>query len=188
MKTNGIAFWVACLSLVWLSGCGSNVVLDNPGEEGAVFTFDGGDAYTLLPGESKEISLSEGNHKVVVKRDKSGVSADTSFSVKEGGIVHSGWSNYIVWRQLYGVQTDRKSLLNEDWIMIDSTRYFGDIKVYPSNVVYIEQNWTLGIDEALPESQALYVTKDFEVESKIFREQDFTKIYREMSEKNKRGK
>jgi hypothetical protein len=187
MKTRGIILGIG-LALVMLSGCGSNVVLDNPSDEGAVFTFDGADEYVLNPGERKEVSLSAGSHKVVVKRDKAGVVADTTFSLKEGGLVHSSASDYIVWRQLYGVQSDRKSLLNEDWVMVDSTRFFGDIKVYPRNVVFIEQNWTIGIDQAMPESQALYVTKDFQVESKIFAAPDFVKTYREMSEKNKQGK
>ncbi len=187
MKNTRIVFWVACCSLLLLSACGSNVMLDNNRNgESVTFVFDGNDEYALNPGEKKEISLSEGSHKLSVKSDKSGAVADTSIQVKEGGLVHAGGCNYIVWRQLYGLQTDRKSLLNEDWTMIDSTRFLGDFKIHPHNVLYIEKNWTLGLNEEMPDAQTLYITKDYKVESKVFQEMDFVKIYREMAEKNKK--
>lgn len=176
---------MASLALA-LASCGSNVMLDNPRGEAVVFTFDSGDAHMLNAGEMKDISLSAGNHTVTVKGQNGQVLADTHFTVKEGGLVHSGGSNYVVWRQLYGLQTDRKTLLHEDWTLIDSTKFFGDFKVYPHNWLYIESNWTLGLEETMPETQALYVTKDYKLESKVFREADFVTTYRDLAQKNKK--
>jgi hypothetical protein len=168
-------------------GCGSNVVLDNPRPEVVVFAIDGTDEHEVGPRERKEISLSEGQHKLVVRAGKGDIVGDTSFTIKEGGIIHSGVSSYIVWRQLYGLQDDRKSLLNEDWVMVDSTKFYGDFKIYPRNYLYIEKNWTLGLEEEMPETQVLYVTKDYKVESKVFREADFVETYRKMAENQKKS-
>jgi hypothetical protein len=178
--------WVLGMAMV-LMGCGSNVTLDNPRSEAVTMVFDGGDEYVVGPGEVKEVSLGEGSHKVTVKGEGGKVYVDTSFTVREGGLVHSGETGYIIWRQLYGLQDDRKSLLNENWIMIDSTRFFADIKIYPSTAIYIEKSWTIGLEEEFPESQALYVTKDYKVESKIFRAAEFVRVYRELAEKNKKA-
>lgn len=188
-NSKGITFWMACLGLLWLSSCGGgNVMLDNPNtEEGVIFTIDGSEEHSLRPGEMKAISLGEGQHKVAVKGEKTGPLFESDFLVKEGGILHSG-GNYIVWRQLYGVQTDRKSLLNEDWVMIDSTKFLGDLKLYPDSIHYIEKNWTMGLDKELPESEALYITKDYKVESKVFRQDQFIETYKALAEKSQKPK
>lgn len=188
-KSKGLFFAFTCLGVMFLSSCGGgNVMLDNPNnDDGATFIIDGTDEYSLKPGEMKKISLGEGAHKVAVKGNKSGTGFESEFDVKEGGVLHAGGS-YVVWRQLYGVQTDRKSLLNEDWVMIDSTKFLGDLRVYPDSIYYIEKNWTLGLEEELPESQALYVTSDYKVESKIFRQADFIATYRALAENAEKPK
>jgi hypothetical protein len=179
---------LSALSLLALCACGGgNVTLDNPRtSEGVRIILDGSNVYHLDPGETKQVSMGAGSHKVVIQGEKSGTIQDTSITVKEGGIVHSGGTGYVVWRQLYGLQNDRKTLLNEDWAMIDSIKFFGDLKVYPANVIYLEKNWTIGLEDKLPESQTLYVTKDYSVESKVFREDEFMETYREMSEKSQK--
>ncbi len=187
MKKYSNVFLLICLGALVLAGCGGNVVLDNPRAEGVVFSFDGSDDYALAAGEMKTISLSEGPHAIVVKSNGGQVLGDTTFNLKEKGLVHSGSSGYVVWRQLYGVQKDRKTLLNEDWTMVDSTRYFGDIKIYPATWLYLESNWDLGLDQPLPESTTLYVTKDYKIESKVFRETEFVTTYKAMSEKAKKS-
>lgn len=188
-KTKGIAFWMACLSLLWLSSCGGgNVVLDNPRTEAVVFSFDGKDDHAVGANAFSTISLDAGQHSLIVKSNNGASLAEGSFSVKEGGLVHSGASNYIVWRQLYGLQNDRKSLLNEDWAMVDSTKFYGDFKVHPDSILFIEKNWNLGLEEKLPETQTLYVTKDYKVESKLFRQADFVATYRAMAEQSKKSK
>lgn len=187
MKQKRTTIWVASLSLLLLAACGSpNITLDNPATDDAVtFEFDGNDKHHVDAGKMEQISLSPGSHKLTLTWDKAGKALDTTISVKEGGIVQSGKGNYVVWRQLYGVQTERKTLLNEDWAMVDSTRFFGDFKLYSPSDVYIEKNWTLGLEEELPESRTLFVTNDFKVESKIFREKDFVATYRRMAEQMK---
>jgi hypothetical protein len=186
--SRAIAISLSALSLLALCACGGgNVTLDNPRtSEGVRIILDGSNVYHLDPGETKQVSMGAGSHKVVIQGEKSGTIQDTSITVKEGGIVHSGGTGYVVWRQLYGLQNDRKTLLNEDWAMIDSIKFFGDFKVYPANVIYLEKNWTIGLEDKLPESQTLYVTKDYSVESKVFREDEFMETYREMSEKSQK--
>ncbi len=185
--SKGIFFSIICLSVLVFSSCGGgNVTLDNPsGESGAIFKIDGGEEHRLGPGEMKKISLAEGQHKVIVQDEKAGSSFESAFTVKEGGVLHSK-GHYVVWRQLYGVQTDRKSLLNEDWVMVDSTKFLGDIKVYPDSIPYIEKSWNLGLDEAFPDTKALYITNDYTVESKIFRQADFVATYRALAEKTQK--
>ncbi|MEY3444912.1 MAG: hypothetical protein RLZZ519_3193 [Bacteroidota bacterium] len=188
-NSKGLFFAFTFLSIVFLSSCGGgNVMLDNPNtQDAATFVIDGTEEYNLQPGEMKKISLSEGSHKVVAKGEKAGPLFESEINVKEGGVIHAG-GNYVVWRQLYGVQTDRKSLLNEDWVMIDSTKFLGDLKLYPDSISYIEKNWTLGLDEEMPETQALYITKDYKVESKIFRQADFIATYRALAEQAQKPK
>jgi hypothetical protein len=186
MKMNARIFGWSCLAILLLAGCGSNVVLDNPRKEAVVFSFDGNTEYTVAAGAQQEISLDEGKHQVTVKNDAGQVLGDTTFNLKDEGIVHAGGSDYVVWRQLYGVTKDRKTLLNEDWTMVDSTKYFGDIKVYPASWLFLDKNWDIPLAEKMPESQALYVNKDYEIQSKVFRAEDFVATYREMSDKNKK--
>jgi hypothetical protein len=180
MKRN-ISIWVALLALL-AAGCGGNVTLDNARPVAVTITFDGSDAHELAPGEQKVVSLSAGSHALVVKDAQGTVLGDTAIQVKEGGLVHAGGDNYVVWRQLYGLQTERKTLLNEDWVMLDSTKFFGDIKVYGPDVLYLEKSWDLGLEEPMPEATAMYITKDYQVESKVFRGTDFVKTYRQMAE------
>ncbi len=186
MKITANVFWLVCLSALLLVGCGGNVVLDNPRSEAVVFTFDGSDAHPVGPNAMESISLASGKHAVVVKTDGGRVLGDTTFNLKDGGIVHSGANGYVVWRQLYGVSKERKTLLNEDWTMVDSTRFFGDIKVFPANGLFLDKNWDLGLTEPLPESTTLYVNSDYKVETKVFREPEFITTYRELSDKNKK--
>ena len=168
-------------------GCGGNIVLDNPGNDAVVFTFDEKDKFEVPAHGMQTISLEAGDHKVVVKSMVGAVLADTSFRLAEGreGLVHSGASEYLVWRQLYGLQKDRKTLLNERWVEFDSIKAFGDIKVYPESWLFIEKSWDLGLADDLPESKNLYITKDFEIESKIFRAKEFVKTYKGMARRSK---
>lgn len=185
MKQFGIGLSAVAMFLL-LSGCGgSNVHLDNPRNEGATFVIDG-EEHHLNPGETQEFSLGGGTHKLQIKGDKAGAIVDTTIDVKEGGVIQSG-GEYIVWKQLYGIQDGRKTLLNEDWAMIDSTNFFGDLKIYPATDYYIEQNWTLGLPDAMPDTKTLFVTKDYKIESKIFRRADFVKTYRELAEQAKKS-
>jgi hypothetical protein len=168
---------------LFVLGCGPNVVLDNPRDEAVTFTFDKETSYKLGPGESGEIKLDPGDHHVKIVGRGDTLFGDTTFTMREGGVVHSGGSSYLIWRQLYGLQTDRATLLNEAWVEIDSARAFGDFKVYPPAGLFIEKSWDYGLAEKLPEARTLMVTSDFVVESKVFRTQDFIDAYRAIKDK-----
>lgn len=170
--------YLIILTALLLLGCSSgNVVLDNPGSETATFTFDGGDSHEVAAGERTSISLEPGSHQVAISVGDSAV-ADTSFDLKDGGIVHSGQSRYVIWKQLYGLQNDRATLLNERWADLDSIRVFGDFTIYEPEWVFIESNWDYGLEEDFPESKTMYITEDFQIESKVFRSQDMITYYK----------
>lgn len=162
-------------------GCGGgNITLDNPRPEAVEFIFDGGSPTQVGGGASSSISLEPGTHQVTIKSDGN-VLADTTFNIKEAGLVHSGASRYVIWKQLYGLQKDRATLLSERWVELDSIRLYGDFTVYEPNWVYIENNWELGLDEDLPESVTMYITDDFKIESKVFREDGLIATYRQQA-------
>jgi hypothetical protein len=173
--------------LIVLSGCGGNIVLDNPRNEKVTFAFDGNNAHEVGPGASSSISLEPGEHAVEVRGASGQVLADTTFNLKEDGegLVHSGASNYLVWRQLYGLQDNRKTLLNEMWVEFDSVKAFGDIKVYPKEWIFIEKIWNLDLDDEMPDAKTLYMTSDFKIETKVFRSSDFIDTYKRMSQLSK---
>ncbi|MEM0998769.1 MAG: hypothetical protein AAGN35_17050 [Bacteroidota bacterium] len=168
-----------------LTACGGNLTLDNPRNEGVTFTFDGDNTHSLGPGETALIDLEPGLHSVEVRDAGGTVLADTNFrfASHDEGIVHSGESTYLVWRQLYGLQNERKTLLNERWVEFDSVRAYGDIKVYPASWLFVRKNWDLGLEEELPTSQTLYMTDDFKIEAKVFRAEDFIRTYKSMQRK-----
>lgn len=163
----------------------NNVTLDNPRDIAVVFSFDDGENHELAAGEIKKISLDEGKHHVVIKSTTGEQFADTTFKLRESGLVHSGASTYVVWRQLYGLQTERSTLLNEHWVEFDSIRAKGDLKVYEPNWVYVERNWDKDLDEELPEATTLYITKDYVIESKLFRSKEFIETYKNMAKQAK---
>lgn len=179
------ALYLLVITLFFAACSDHNVMLDNPRDTAVTFTFDAGESIELEAGGNKAITLEAGNHRVVVKAQDGTQLGDTTFKLREGGLVHSGSSNYVVWRQLYGLQSERETLLNEHWVEFDSIRAKGDLKIYQSNWLFIEKNWEKGLDEELPGSTTLYITKDYVIESKIFRSKEFIETYRNMAQKSK---
>lgn len=173
--------------LLIISGCGGNIVLDNPRAEKVVFAFDGSNTHEVGPGESANISLEAGDHAVEVRNTAGEVLTDTTFNLKEDGeaLIHSGASSYLVWRQLYGLQDNRKTLLNEMWVEFDSVKAFGDIKVYPPGWLYVEKNWNLDLGDDMPDAKTLYMTSDFKIETKVFRSRQFIDAYKRMAKTSK---
>lgn len=166
-----------------LVSCSKNIEVDNPRPQEVMFVVDG--AETKVPGNGKaEMSLSPGRHDVKVLGHDGVVFQEGQIEVKEGGLLHSGGTEYIIWRQLYGLQANRKELLNEQWLALDSVKVHGDFKLYPDSVMYIEKNWEDGIDDELPKEQTLFITSDFVIKSKIFRLSDFIHTYRQLSKGN----
>lgn len=171
--------------ILFLTGCGGNMVLDNPRMQAVVFTFGDGSEYEVGASSSSVINLEPGEYSVSVTTSGGDAIGDTTFKLKESGLLHSGAGNYVVWRQLYGLQKERKTLLNERWVEFDSIRAFGDLKLYPSDWLYIEKNWDYDLDEPLPDAQSLYISSDWVIESKVFRSKEFIETYRELAKRNK---
>ncbi len=170
--------YLIIVSAISLFSCsGDNVILDNPSSETATFTFDGGESLKVKAGGNASISLEAGSYQVVVKLGDSTV-ADTTFDLKNGGIIHSGQSKYVIWKQLYGLQKDRTTLLNERWSNLDSVRVFGDFIIYEPEWVFLEKNWDYGLNDEFPKSKTMYITEDFKIESKVFRSGDMIAYYK----------
>lgn len=175
--------YASLLFLILLTGCGGNILLDNPRDTAVTFVFDGSTHHDVPAQSHTSISLEAGQHQVEVRDVSGSVLADTTFKLKADaeGLVHSGATNYLVWRQLYGLQKDRKTLLNERWVEFDSIRAFGDLKVYPKSWLFVEKSWDLSLEDELPTSKTLYMTDDFSIESKLFRTPEFISTYKNMS-------
>ena len=158
----------------------SNVNLDNPRNVSATFVVDGGAPVVVGSKGQGEMGLEPGAHSIKVEVEGE-VIADTTIEIRGGGILHSGAQTYLIWRQLYGLQNDRETLLNEKWTEFDSLRAFGDFRIYPKTQIFIEQNWDLGLGEDLPDEEVMYISEDFKIQSKIFRAPDFVATYRDMA-------
>lgn len=169
----------ALLLLLVLWSCDEgNVILDNPRPVPVKFQFDNGESFELGSHGFEHVQLDPGTHGVSITTKGGEVLADTSFELKEKGIVHSGAGTYLIWRQLYGLQKDRATLLNERWVEFDSTRAFGDFRVFPPEQVFIEGNWDYTLDEDLPDAETMYISTDFEIHTKVFRAKDFVELYK----------
>lgn len=167
------AFFLVFVLLV--SACG-NVELDNPSET-SVSVKVGGENYDLAPGGRQTIKLDPGDHPITIKTVTGEMLADTTIRVREGGVINAGKGNYVIWRDLYGLQANRATLLNEEWVELDSVEYFGDFKLIDSTHVYVESTWHFGLAQTFPSSQKLMIFKDFVIDSKIFRQTEFVKEY-----------
>jgi len=177
----GILF--SLLILITFTACDEgNLTLDNPRPESVTFSIDG-QSHRVDANSRTSISVEGGKHSVKISLTNGEDLGESEFEVKEGGVLHSGGSTYIIWRQLYGLQGNRKDLLNEEWLKLDSLKVFGDFKVFPEDFYYIEKTWDHNLQDPFPESQSLYITSDFVIESKIFREQELVDTYRDLSER-----
>jgi hypothetical protein len=179
-------FTIVALACIALSGCsGDNVMLDNARSSKVTITIDGGEGHSLEPGARKPINLAEGKHEVKIKDSNDSTLVDTTFDLKSGGVLHAGGDAYLVWKQMYGIQKDRATVLHEEWVEFDSIRAFGDIKVFPANVPYIEKCWDKGLEEILPQTLTISTTKDYEIQSKVFRGKEFVETYKNMAQQKK---
>ena len=169
-----IPFILLLLTLL-VTACG-NVEIDNSSDR-SVNVKIGEDAYTLAPGSRQKVKVSAGDQRLVISNSKGEVQSDTTIRIKEGGVINAGKGNYVIWRDLYGLQANRETLLNEEWIELDSVEYFGDFKLIDSSHVYVESNWSYGLEQNFPNSQKLMIFKDFAIESKVFRQSDFVSEY-----------
>lgn len=177
-------FLLILVSVLTLTSCGDgNVTLDNARAESVTFAIDG-ENHRVDANSRKKIQLDPGNHTAQIALTNGEAIGEKAFDLKEGGVLHAGGSEYIIWRQLYGLQSNRKDLLNEEWLKLDSLKVFGDFKQFPEDFFFIEKTWDHDLEDEFPESQSLYITSDFSIESKIFREDELIDTYRSLSQRN----
>lgn len=179
MKTRIVSLTAIASLLLVMTSCGGNVTLDNARQTKVTFNVDGTE-YALDSGASQRISMDAGSHKVKITAGDGTVIRDTSVTVRDGGILTSG-TPYVLWKVLYGMEEKRSKLLNEQPTEIDSVIYTGDFKLFTSDDIYIETAWDLGLKDDFPEQKKLYITSDYKIYTKIFREEDFKKTYDRLS-------
>jgi hypothetical protein len=180
MKNKIVSLLATASLLLVLSGCGGNVTLDNARKTKVTFSIDGNE-YILDSGSSQSIKLDPGSHKVTLTGADGLVIKDTSVTVREGGILTSG-TPYVIWKVLYGLEEKRAKLLHEEPTEIDSVIYTGDFRLFTRDDIYIEKSWDLGLNDDFPAQKKLYITSDYKIYSKIFREEEFRKMYDKLSQ------
>lgn len=174
-KQRSTFFLFMCGWALFLSACG-NVEVDNAAPQSVTLQV-GEHTLDLAPGAREQIKLPSGDHALRISTKAGEALADTTIRVREGGLINAGGTHYLIWRDLYGLQKNRGTLLNEEWVEMDSVEYFGDFKQIGPEQVYVESTWTYGLNESFPVSKNLMIFKDFVLESKVFRQSEFVTEY-----------
>ena len=158
-----------------LSSCGDNVVIDNQGDSPVAVEI-GRTRHELGPHSSISVKLKPEQFHVKITAGDS-ILKEGDIVVEKGGIVNASSEPLILWKELYGLQKDRSSLLDEQDVELDSITYRGDFTVLTPSQVYVEKDWDKDLDQAFPESKPLMVFSDFIIISKVFRKEDFVTTY-----------
>ena len=170
---------ISILILAALTGllisCG-NIEIDN-GSNLTLLVKVGDHNLELGPGERENITCKPGEYTLHIQQHTGELLTDTTISVRKAGLINAGATTYVIWRDLYGLQGDRETLLNEAWVEMDSVEYYGDFKQINPEQLYVESTWDYGLEESFPTSKSLMIFKDFSLKSKIFRQTDFVNEY-----------
>lgn len=141
-------------------------LIDNPTDQAITFTLNDKE-YSLEPHTSKEISLKDGDHKLVIddkefeftkwdqSKDKSVI--DGLLTTASLAIVNPTLSDYVIAYQMYGHGPD--SAWPEDKLI--------------TGQVYFETNVTFDLDQEFPESFSISRGRLYTVINKLYRLSDY---------------
>lgn len=178
-SSNRLFLSILGLFAILFAGC-SNVEIEN--SAGYTITVQVDEKqYEVEPYTFKGITLERGQHNLLIKDVTGRVIRDTVIDVEETGLITYPGNEYVLFTVLYGTPNDRSALLQEEWVEIHGSRYFGDFTIYNEKVPYIEKKWDYGVLEPFPDSKQLLAMKDFVIVSKLFHVDDFRVYYREQS-------
>jgi hypothetical protein len=170
--------------LLFLFSCGEKVLIDNSGQETWVFQLDGA-THRLEPGAISEIRLDAGEHTLAFP-SPSGAGKDTliPFQVSREMFLHAPGSRYLLWKDLYGSQAKRNTLLQEQEFEWDSVLYKVDVSWLDTNQMVHTRDWDYGIGESFDEKIVLGSHQDEAVKVRLLRIEAFAKEYQKRAARN----
>lgn len=163
--------------------CGYSVELDNATSDSTDIRVDD-ESFILSPYETKSIRLKEGIHTVWMPLQSS-KSGDTTFTIEVNSdlMIQIPGGRYWVWSDVYGDQSARDSVLNSEWHVLDSTRYYVDITMLDTLQWVHPRSWDYGLLEEFPERIVLGQGDKVEVKRKLLRINDFPDAYKKQTRK-----
>jgi hypothetical protein len=174
--------WLLTLFITPWLGCNQgNVEMDNAGEVPLKVTIDKL-PYQVPAQSTKQIQLEEGMHEVLVQNLQGDLLRDTTFKVRQGGLLNVGQTIYYIWADLYGDPSLRQQHLQEKWINIGNESFYGEFEKVSASQLYVERRWDYDLEEGFPDD--LYGWKMTQekwiVKRKLFRRQQLIEAYKKM--------
>jgi len=160
-----------------LSGCGTKVQIDNPGQNTWEIQIDG-KALSIPPQTLSEITLDKGSHTLIVKTlSYPAVDSSIPFQLEDELFIHAPGQRYLIWRDLYGGQQNRANLLNEKPFELDSVLYKVDVQWLDTGSIVHKMNWDFGVAETFDEKIVLRADQNEGIRTRLVRKQDFKEEY-----------
>lgn len=182
MKQKYFFYTFSFLILLTFFACSKkgNVYLDNSSTVSIEADIDG-IRYNISAGESRNIDIKAGVHKISAKSVDGKWLKDTTFQVQKGGIVNLNQGKYTIWRELYGEDSLRKTKLKNEWVTFGNLPLLGDFTRYDSSLIFIEKAWDYDLVEAFPDEKMGFSAptnkEKFIIKAKVYREADLIKEY-----------
>jgi hypothetical protein len=175
---------IVVIGLLGLLGCDRkpsldssiDFLLDNPTGTLLSVSIDG-TTHQLKPHSGKEITLDAGKHSMI-----SPATGKINFIVyanSRGGIINPSFSPYIAYSEVYAIDiTASKGFApGSREIEIDGVIFEGPFHLHDD--LFIEDNWSYGVYEDLPDEIAVYGDNKGNIKNKIFAKKDFIHYFEE---------
>lgn len=150
-------------------------LVDNPTQNTYYFKINKGAEKIIAAGQSLQVDMNLGTNKIFVMDQNKKPVYDSAFEVKKvRGLINISHSDYYIYRQYYGYNLDKDSLLKtQSTLLIDGKRFYGGAKKF--NKLYTD-SFYYNTDENFDE--IIKNIDDVESRTKIFRKQDFINFYK----------
>jgi hypothetical protein len=184
MNTKNIILIMLCLSFIGLSACNRerkldssiDFLIDNPTDSALIVSIDNR-THLIKPHTGKEITLDAGKHTLV--SPATGKIAFVVYASTRGGIINPSFSSYVLYSEVYAVDTKASKGFapGSREIEIDEVVFEGPFTLHDD--LFIEDSWSYGVYEKLPEEIAVYGTDKGNIKNKIFAKDDFVRYFEE---------
>jgi hypothetical protein len=184
MNTKNSLYLIFFISLISLFGCNNkpsldssiNFLLDNPTDVVLSVSIDG-TTHQLKPHSGKEITINAGKHSMI-----SPATGKINFMVyanSRGGIINPSFSPYVLNAEVYAIDNNASQGfapgLRE--IEIDGVIFEGPFHLHDD--LFIEDSWSYGVYEELPDEITVYGDDKGNIKNKIFAKTDFIRYFEE---------
>ena len=173
-----------CLTLLATSlfSCTTgNVDIDNGSTERLTITIDYTDTHSMEPGSYKMVDLPSGVHHILVEDADGNARIDKKITVKEGGLLNVGGSEYYIWTDLYGNPGLKPDKLEEKWVDIGGKSFYGEFYRLDNQDLYTEKRWDFGLNQSFPDDllgwQWQMSKEKYLIRSKLFRDDQLITAY-----------